>query len=76
VQVDNGAIHITFGNRANGSIKGKILTFRPAVVMDAPIVPVTWVCAAAPAPEKMTVTGTDRTTVDAQYLPSICRAKK
>ena len=32
VQIDKGAIHITFGNRANSSIKGKILSLRPAVV--------------------------------------------
>ncbi len=31
VAVQNGAIHITFGNRANGQIQGKVLTFRPAV---------------------------------------------
>ena len=73
VAVDNGAIHITFGNRANGLIKGKMLTLRPAVVADAPVVPITWVCGAAAAPEPMTVKGTDRTTVDARYLPLNCR---
>src|SRR5262245_16027444 len=44
VSVQSGAIHITFGNRAHSAIAGKILTLRPAVVDDAPIVPVTWVC--------------------------------
>jgi hypothetical protein len=39
-----GAIDITFGNKANGNLKGKILTLRPAVVDDAPVVPITWVC--------------------------------
>jgi len=41
VSVQGGAIHITFGNRANKAIAGKTLTLRPAVVEDAPIVPVT-----------------------------------
>jgi type IV pilus assembly protein PilA len=73
VQVDKGAINITFGNRANSSIKGKILSLRPAVVADAPIVPVAWVCGNAPPPDKMTVKGQNRTDVPALYLPFKCR---
>jgi len=38
--VEAGAIHVTFGNRANAAIQGKTLTLRPAVVEDAPVVPV------------------------------------
>jgi type IV pilus assembly protein PilA len=73
VAIEGGAIHVTFGNRANGAIAGKTLTLRPAVVDDAPVVPVAWVCAAASAPAKMTVLGTDRTNVPARYLPLNCR---
>nr|WP_315482720.1 pilin [uncultured Undibacterium sp.] len=75
VTVENGAIHMKFGNRANKSLENKILTFRPAVVDDAPVVPITWVCANAGAPDKMTVKGTDRTTIDPQNLPLICRSR-
>src|SRR5207237_10297142 len=32
VAVEGGAIHISFGNRVNGAIKGKVLSVRPAVV--------------------------------------------
>ncbi|MGZ3254022.1 MAG: pilin [Burkholderiaceae bacterium] len=74
VAVQDGAVNITFGNHASGVLKGKIQTLRPAVVADAPVVPVTWVCAAAAAPDKMTVKGIDKTTVDAAYLPTICRS--
>jgi len=74
VAIHGGAIHITFGNRANGAIRGKILTLRPAVVEDAPIVPVTWVCGYATAPEKMTIKGENRTNVPPGYLPVRCRA--
>lgn len=75
ILVQDGAIHITFGNRANGIIKDKILTLRPAVVEDAPVVPVAWVCGAAEAPGQMTVKGIDRTDVPAAYLPFSCRAR-
>lgn len=74
VSVHDGAIDITFGNSANGLIKGKILTLRPAVVADAPIVPVAWVCGDAGGPGQMTVKGDNRTDVPANYLPLNCRA--
>jgi len=73
VTVRSGAIDITFGNKANGALKGKILTLRPAVVDDAPIVPVTWVCGYAAAPDKMAVKGTNSTNVPSRYLPLKCR---
>lgn len=71
--VQNGAIHLTFGNRANQSIQGKILTLRPAVVEDAPVVPVAWVCGYADVPQKMTVKGGDRTDIPETFLPLDCR---
>jgi type IV pilus assembly protein PilA len=74
VEVEDGAIHITFGNNANGVIDGQRLTLRPAVVEDAPIVPVAWVCAGAAVPERMTVQGRNRTTIENRFLPVNCRA--
>ena len=74
VSVHDGAIDITFGNSANGLIKGKILTLRPAIVADAPIVPVAWVCGNASGPGQMTVKGENRTDIPANYLPLNCRA--
>ena len=76
VAIQDGVVNITFGNSAHGALKGKILSFRPAVVDDAPIVPVSWVCSKGPVPDKMTVKGIDSTTVDASYLPGYCLPKK
>jgi len=73
VRVESGAVHVQFGNQANGAIKGHILSFRPAVVEGAPLVPVAWVCGAAPTPDKMSVKGSDRTDVAAKFLPINCR---
>ena len=72
--VQNGAIHITFGNRVNRHIKGKILTLRPAIVEDAKIVPITWICGYAKAPDKMTLKGDNKTNIPTAYLPLSCRA--
>ena len=74
VAIQDGVIHITFGNHAQGAIRGKILTLRPAVVEDAPIVPVTWVCGYATAPEKMTLKGENKTNLPPGWLPLKCRA--
>src|SRR6267378_613590 len=74
VAIQDGAIQITFGNKANNTIRGKILTLRPAVVADAPIVPVTWVCGYATAPEKMTIKGENRTNIPPGWLPTRCRS--
>jgi type IV pilus assembly protein PilA len=73
VSIQSGAVDITFGNKANHAILGKVLTLRPAVVEDAPIVPVTWVCGYASAPEKMTVKGENKTNIPPGLLPLRCR---
>ena len=75
VAIKDGAINITFGNRCNGIIKGKILTLRPAVVEDTPIVPVAWVCGTAEAPDKMVAKGKNETNIPDAFLPFNCRAR-
>jgi len=74
VAIQGGAINITFGNHANRAVLGKVLTLRPAVVTDAPIVPVTWVCGYATAPDKMTIRGENKTNIPPGWLPIRCRA--
>jgi type IV pilus assembly protein PilA len=73
VAVEAGAIQVRFGNRASGAINGKILSLRAAVVEDAPIVPIAWICGNAPVPAGMTVHGTNRTDVANAMLPLNCR---
>jgi len=73
VAVEDGAIQITFGNNVNSGIAGKILTLRPAVVDDTPVVPVAWVCGHAAVPGNMTAKGENRTTIPSGYLPVNCR---
>ena len=58
--------------QANGSLRGKTLSLRPAVVEDTPLVPIAWVCGFAKEPQAMKVLGTNRTDIDKQYLPLRC----
>lgn len=74
VTVADGAIHVTFGNKAHSVITGKTLSLRPAVVDDAPIVPVAWVCGHASAVAKMAAKGADRTDIEPNLLPLNCKA--
>ena len=73
VSVSNGAIHIAFGNRANKTLQGQVLTVRPAGVPDARVVPLVWLCGRTGAPDKMQAQGDDRTSVPAGLLPPRCR---
>lgn len=73
VTLENGAIHIAFGNRANRALRGHVLTIRPAVVEGMPAVPIAWLCGLAPPPTPMAARGTDRTDVPVGFLPVRCR---
>ena len=71
--VEAGAIHLTFGNRAYAVLKGKTLTFSPAVVDDSPVVPVAWVCGRAAAPANMALHGNNKTDIATEFLPTACK---
>lgn len=73
LEVDRGVIHMTFGNKANPKLQGKILSIRPAVIEESQLVPVAWVCGNAAVPANMTVFGENRTTIAPEYLPFSCR---
>jgi type IV pilus assembly protein PilA len=75
VAIESGAVQVTFGNRANAAIAGKILTFRPGVVEAAPVVPITWACGHADPPVPMTTRGLDKTNIPDRYLPLNCRQR-
>lgn len=71
--VEEGAIHMTLGNKVHPKVKGKVLTIRPAVIEESTVVPVAWVCGHAKAPTPMVIKGQDKTTIPDEYLPQSCR---
>jgi len=54
-------------------LTGRVLTLRPAVVEDTPVVPIAWVCGFAAVPDGMAVRGENRTDIAASLLPVNCR---
>jgi type IV pilus assembly protein PilA len=73
LMVQDGAIHMTLGNKVHPKIQGKILSIRPAVVEDSQIVPIAWVCGNASPPPPMVVKGENMTSIPDEYLPQSCR---
>jgi type IV pilus assembly protein PilA len=73
VQVDRGAITVTYGNNASKVLAGKQITLRPAVVPEQTVVPIAWLCHGASVPKGMVVYGVDRTDLTNPMLPVECR---
>ena len=73
VNVDGGAITLTYGNNASKALEGRKLTLRPAVVAGEPVVPIAWLCHNIPAPGGMEVRGQNHTDIQASWLPVECR---
>lgn len=73
INIDGGAVTIKFGNNVNSSIGGKSLTLRPAIVKDAPTVPIAWLCNNTPVPNGMTAMGSNQTNIPLKWLPITCR---
>ena len=73
VNVEAGAVTLTFGNNAAKGLHDKHLTLRPAVVPGEARVPIAWICGATPVPTGMEVTGVDKTDIQPSWLPVDCR---
>jgi type IV pilus assembly protein PilA len=73
VNVDGGAITLTYGNNAGKALDGKRVTLRPAVVVDQPLVPIAWICHDLPVPNGMEIRGRDETDIPPSMLPLECR---
>jgi type IV pilus assembly protein PilA len=65
-----GVLNVTFGNKANSSIKDKLLSIRPGLDTASNV---SWLCGKTTIPEGVTVDGDDVTDVTARYLPTSCK---
>lgn len=73
VVVEAGAIHVTMGNKASKPLKGKVLSFRPAVVTGSPKSPIAWLCGYDEPVTGMQAVGDNKTDLEKEYLPAACR---
>ncbi len=72
MDVTNGAITLTYGNRANAAILGATVGLTPYISTDRSV---SWQCGTAPAPTATIMPGAAAaaTTLPTQYLPADCR---
>jgi type IV pilus assembly protein PilA len=73
MEVDEGALHIDFGNKAHDYLQGKTLSLRPITVKGSPESPMSWVCGNSSVPEGMVAHGRNRTDIKPGMLPLNCR---
>lgn len=76
IQVEDGAIHITLGNKASNPLHGKIISMRPAVVTGSPASPISWLCGFDEAVTGMEAVGKNKTDIDNGLVPSSCGSQK
>ena len=72
VEVEDGAIHITLGNKASKPLQNKILSMRPAIVKDSPTSPISWLCGSDEPVPGMKVIGENKTNIDDGLVPRSC----
>jgi len=72
IEIQNGVIHITMGNKVIKSLQGKILSIRPAVVIDSPNSPISWLCGSDEPVPGMKAVGEDRTDLMKGVIPGSC----
>ncbi len=73
LEVEQGAIHIRFGNRASRALADKWLTLRPGTSPNASRVPISWLCGVAHPVSGLDYSGVNRTDIEARQLPLDCR---
>ncbi len=71
ISVIEGAIHVSFGNKINAPLAGKILSIRPIYVAENPLLPVSWLCGNSELVNGMSVVGSNLTDIPKEY--SICQ---
>ncbi len=72
IEIKDGAIHITLGNKANKSLQDKIVTMRPAIVTDSPSSPISWLCGSEEPVPGMEAVGEDKTDISMSIVPTSC----
>jgi type IV pilus assembly protein PilA len=74
ISVEDGALHVRFGNQAGRRLHGKTLSLLPAVAGgDPPGDAIVWLCAPQASSSLWQISGHDRTDIEKRILPRVCR---
>ncbi|RBP48866.1 pilin [Arenicella xantha] len=73
LEIRDGVMHLTLGQKLPASLHDKILSIRPVYVKDEPSAPISWICGNEKVPQGMFAAGTNLTDLDVSFLPGRCR---
>lgn len=73
VVIEDGTIHILYGNKINGFAADKTVSVRPAIVPNEARVPIAWVTGLSVVPNGMVAPENNRTDLLPRHLPIAAR---
>ncbi|GHA03303.1 hypothetical protein GCM10008090_10400 [Arenicella chitinivorans] len=73
LEIRDGVMHLTLGQKLPESLHDKVLSIRPVFVKDEPSTPISWICGHESVPSGMHAAGTNLTDLDTMFLPGRCR---
>ena len=72
VEVVNGTLQLTLGQKIGNDLQGKVLSVRPVYVPDYPAIPISWICGYDEVPENMATPEENHTDIPRSDLPLTC----
>ena len=72
VEIEDGVIHITLGNKVSKPLQDKIVSMRPATVTGSQASPISWLCGLDEPVQGMEAAGIDKTDISAGLMPASC----
>jgi len=72
MEIEDGAIHITLGNKISKPLQNKVVSLRPAIVTGSPQSPISWLCGPEEPVPGMEAVGKNKTDIDTGLVPASC----
>ena len=72
MEIEDGAIHITLGNKVSKPLQDKIISMRPAIVIGSPASPISWLCGSDEPVSGMEAVGKNKTDISISLMPASC----
>ena len=72
MEIEDGAIHITLGNKVSQPLQNKIVSLRPAIVTGSPASPISWLCGSETPVSGMEAVGNNKTDISDGLIPASC----
>ena len=72
MEIEDGVIHITLGNKVSKPLQDKTISLRPAIVTGSPASPISWLCGFDEPVPGMEAAGKNKTDINIGLMPASC----